>query len=143
MHKFEKQVEIVQKDDEQQRVWGVFSVSKVGEEHLVDLQDDIIEAHELEEAAYDFVLNAREAGSEHTKIEGIGKLIESFVLTPEKAIWMEKALRDVGADATIRPDSVAWVGAFHVEDEATWDAVKKGELQDFSIGGAATRDEVE
>lgn len=142
MEKFERSVELFKTDDEQHNVWGIFSASKVGDDMVVDSQDDIIQPDELEKAAHNFVLSAtRQMGNKHNKMQ-VGQLIESFVLTPEKGEFLEKALRGIGADATIKPDSTVWFGGFHVDDQDTWDLIKSGEFQSFSIGGKADKIEI-
>ncbi len=142
---FNRSVEFIKIDKDQRKVWGIFSVSKIGDELLVDSQNDVIEPHELEKAAHDFVLNINKAtrgmGDSHEKLE-VGKLIESFVLTAEKAEFLEKSLQDIGADATIKPGADIWFGGFYVSDDATWDLIKSGEYESFSIGGQAEKVEL-
>jgi hypothetical protein len=118
-----KAVEI--KPDKQQ-IFGWASVVTKGGKLIVDKQGDIIEPNELEKAAYDFVLEARDHGHMHTQI-GTGRLIESMVFTDEK----QKALGiDLGQEG--------WFVGFKVDSDAVWDAHKRGELPEFSIGGLAT-----
>ncbi|KKK85749.1 hypothetical protein LCGC14_2770180 [marine sediment metagenome] len=142
MEKFNRSVKIVKIDEEQHNVWGIFSVSKVGNKLIIDSQNDIIQPEELEKAAHNFSLSAnRQMGNKHEQMQ-VGQLIESFVLTPEKGEFLEKALKNIGAEATIKPDSTVWFGGFHVEDSETWDLIKSGEFKSFSIGGMAEKIEV-
>lgn len=142
MEKFTREVEFFKIDEEQHNVWGIFSVSKVGDKLVVDSQNDVIQPRELEKAAQNFVLKANsQMGNKHKQVQ-VGQLIESFVLSPEKGEFLEKALKNIGADATIKPDSTIWFGGFHVEDEKTWDLIKSGEFKSFSIGGMADKIEV-
>lgn len=142
MEKFERKVELLKIDEEQHNVWGIFSVSKIGDELVVDSQNDVIQPEELEKAAHNFSLSAnRQMNNKHEQVQ-VGQLIESFVLSPEKGEFLEKALKDMGAEATIKPGATIWFGGFHVEDEKTWDLIKSGEFKSFSIGGQAEKVEI-
>lgn len=112
--------------------WLSVAVSKSGEV-IEDSQGDIIEEHELEKAAYDFVLVSREAGDMHKRTTGIGKLVESMVFTIEKqeALGIPEGTVPIGW----------WVG-FKITDEDVWKRIKSGELSAFSIGGKGQREVV-
>ncbi len=74
------------------------------------------------------MLEFREAGDRHNVIKGIGRLVESVVLTKEKQSAMG-----------IPPNTVDvcwWVG-FKVDNQDTWDKIKSGEYAMLSIGGEA------
>lgn len=131
-------------DPEQQLVFGVANMAVTADGKPVeDLQGDVIPSAELEKAMYDYVVESRQGGTMHQEI-GTGTLVESFVATPEKLAALLKGLgievvdglADIGAFKGV----AAWVG-FHVEDEATWTAVKDGTLKAFSIGGECDREE--
>lgn len=134
----ETKATIVKLDGEQRHVFGVFSVAKVGEDLVIDHEGDTISPEELENAAYNHVLEARIAGENHVR-KGVGDLIESVVLTPEKCAAIVKALADTGITATIDIPAVCWWGGYHVHDDAVWKAVKDGDYVSFSIGGTADR----
>lgn len=117
-------------DDERMLAFGYASVAvKSDGETVVDSQDDIIEPGTLETAAYDYVMNSRDGAVMHQK-RGIARLVESFLVTPEK-------LQKMGLAADALPQGW-WVG-FKVDDPAVWKRVKNGELRAFSIGGTARR----
>lgn len=137
--RLETKASIVKLDDDKRHVFGVFSVAKVGEALVVDGEDDTIEPDELEQAAYNHVLDARIAGENHVR-KGVGDLIESVVLTPEKCAAMVKCLAETGIQATIEVPAVAWWGGYYVHDDAVWKAVKDGDYVSFSIGGSADRE---
>ena len=104
-------------------------------EQLEDRQHDIIDPEDLEEAAYDYVLNFGDAGEEHIdSLRKKGKLVESCVFTKEK----QKAL---GIPDGVVPEGW-WIG-FKIEDDAAWEKVKDGTYRMFSIEGTATREPVE
>lgn len=115
-----------------QNVFGWASVGYLrdGSEYT-DWQGDVIRAVEdMEDAAYDFTLNSRDAGTMHIGKGGKGSLIESFVSTPEK--W-----KAMGIPAGVLP--VAWWTGFHIGDQAAWDGVRKGIFKMFSVQGTGRR----
>lgn len=129
--------EIIKKDHEEQKVWGIFNMSTKNGKLLVDSHGEFIEPEVLQKAAHDFVLFHRTAGEQHTEL-GVGKLIESIVLTKEIAQAMEDTLIKAGVEnPIIRPQSEFWFGAFHIEKSSTWELVKEGKFGGFSIGGFA------
>lgn len=131
---WETEFEIAKTADEQQLVFGWLSVSQDKDgSAIIDKQGDVIPPDELEKAAYDFVLYARRAGEMHKRTEGIGRLVESVIMTVEKQQVMG-----------IPPNTVPvgwWVG-FKIDDPGVWAKVKSGEYRAFSIGGSGQREEV-
>ena len=124
----------ISKVDESQNLvfgWANVSVGKDGEQ-LTDVHNDQIDIEDLEQAAYEFNLYFRDAGVNHEG-DAIGKVIESFVVTPEK---LEKM--DLPADSL----PIGWWFGVYIEDESTFEKVRKGELSMFSIQGIAVREEV-
>ena len=94
---------------------------------MVDRQEDTIAPEELEKAAYEFVLNARVAGEEHVR-KGVGRLVESVVLTYEKQQAIQEGLRAFGvAKATIDLGCEGWFGGFYIDDDDVWQMIKSGE----------------
>jgi hypothetical protein len=100
---------------------------------VVDSQGDIIEPDELENAVYAYVLFKREAGEMHDTVEGVGKLVESVVLTVEK----QKAM---GLENTPLP--VGWWVGYKLEPDV-FAKVKSGEYPMMSIGGTAEREQLD
>ena len=114
--------------------WASISVTADGEQ-LEDLQHDIINPEDLEEAVYEYVLNFRDTGEEHRPhLRKKGKLVESCVFTLEK----QKAM---GLPEGILP--VGWWIGFKIEDDEAWEKVKNGTYRMFSIEGKAQRVPVE
>lgn len=138
IEKGEKSMEfnIYKADDDKRLVFGWASVAiKVDGEVLEDRQQDMIDPEELEEAAYEYVLNFRDTGEEHLPgYRKKGKLVESCVFTQEKQ-------RAMGIPEGILP--VAWWIGFKIDDEATWQRIKDGTYKMFSIEGKAQREPVE
>lgn len=132
------EVNIAKTDAKRKMVFGFFSVNKVGAELVEDLQGDLIETEELEKAAYDYVLNARVQGEGHLR-KGVGRLVESVVLTYEKQAAIEKCLADQGIEASIDLGCEGWFGGFKVDDDEVWKAIEKGDYPAFSIGGSGKR----
>lgn len=104
---------------------GNLNIDKSG-----DFADDI---EEIEKSAYDYVLRSRQSDADHTNVKG-GEMVESIVFTAEKCEQMGIAKGSVPTGW--------WIG-FRIEDDATWERVKKGELRAFSIHGKGTRSKVE
>lgn len=123
---------IYKTDDDKRLVFGWASIAMtVDGEQLEDRQKDIIDPEDLEEAAYEYVLNFRDTGEEHIKtMRKKGKLVESCVFTEEK----QKAM---GIPEGIVP--VGWWIGFKIEDDAAWERVKNGTYKMFSIEGKASR----
>lgn len=119
---------------EQQLVFGWASVisDPTGAELIFDHQGTMIPVSELESAAYDYVLTSREMGDMHDVV-GVGQLIESCILTPEKRTAM--GLDPVGP--------IGWWVGFKVTDPGVWARIKSGEISAFSIGGDAVKEPVQ
>ena len=127
---------ITKMDDDKRLVFGWASISfTAAGEQLEDLQHDIIDPADLEEAVYEYVLNFRDTGEEHRPhLRKKGKLVESCVFTAEK----QKAM---GLPDGILP--VGWWIGFKIEDDEAWEKVKNGTYKMFSIEGKAQRVPVE
>lgn len=131
------QFQISKVDKEKRMVFGFFSINKIGEELVEDRQADLIETHELEKAAYDFVLNARIAGEGHFR-KGVGNLVESMMLTYEKQEAIVKTLEAMGVEgAQFNLGIEGWWGGFQITDEEVLDKIEKGDYPMFSVGGKA------
>lgn len=129
MEQWERAVEIVKADEDQNLVFGWLSkIVEADGSAVVDSQGDVIPVAELEKAAYEFMLASRRGDVMHDE-RAVATAVESFVSTPEK-----RAAMGIGkGDAT-----VGWWVGFKVEP-ATFAKVKSGELRAFSIGGSAVR----
>lgn len=132
----ENSFEIYKTDSDKRLVFGWASISiKIDGEQLEDRQQDMIDPEDLEEAAYEYVLNFRDTGEEHiSTMRKKGKLVESCVLTAEK----QKAM---GIPEGTLP--IGWWIGFKIEDDAAWERVKNGTYRMFSIEGKANREPVE
>lgn len=123
----------IRKVDEDKRLVGGWAYISHDDEGLtiVDNEGDFVPTvDDLEKAAVKFMLDARSGDVYHDQTL-VAKAVESIVLTPEKmdAMGIAKAGMPHGA----------WWVTWYVEDDATWDRVKKGELRSFSIGGRGKR----
>lgn len=132
----ENKFSIYKTDDEKRLVFGWASIIiKTDGEQLVDRQQDLIDPEDLEEAAYEYVLNFRDTGEKHDpNLRKKGKLVESCVLTAEK----QKAMGIL--DGTL---PIGWWIGFKIEDDEAWEKVKNGTYRMFSIEGKANRMPVE
>lgn len=131
-----KDFTIFKADDEKHLVFGWASISvTIDGEELEDRQHDIIEPEDLEEAAYEYVLNFRDTGEEHIDtMRKKGRLVESCVFTKEKQ-------RAIGIPDGSIP--VGWWVGFKIDDDAAWERVKSGMYKMFSIEGRANRKPIE
>lgn len=113
-----------------QHVLGV-----VHEPEEEDAQGDWIPPEDLEAACYDFGKDYAAGGSrlhlEHGKAltSDEAELLENYIAPAEMK---------VGGDVV---KAGSWMQRWHLKDPAMWDAVQKGELTGFSMGGTGWRDE--
>jgi hypothetical protein len=110
-------------DPAQQIAFGWASVVSVGGAEIVDKQDDVLDLPSLEVAVYQYMSDSRETGEMHREF-GIGKVVESFVATPEKL-----------AALGMTSERTGWVVGVKISDTAVWARVASGEYAAFSIGG--------
>ena len=129
-----RKFQIKKSDDEKMQAFGWANISITADgEVLEDLQHDIIEPEELEQAAYKFVDLYREGGEMHER-GGVAVLIESVIFTEEK-------MKAIGIEPGTIP--VGWWIGFKVLDDDVWEKVKDGTYSMFSIEGEAQRIEVD
>jgi hypothetical protein len=115
-------------------VFGWANVTEHDGRFLLDRQGDFVDdTWQLEKAAYQYVLKSRDGGEMHVN-RGIGTMVESFVVTPEK-------LAKMGLPAGSLPTGW-WIG-FKIHDDKVWKAVKGGTYVGFSIAGSGKRERVE
>ena len=124
MANFERSFDVLKVDGEQRVVFGWASVVEEHGFEVQDTQGDVISEEEIENAAFDFVMNAREGHAMH-KGENVATLCASLVFT--------KQIQKLLGIST----EVGWLVGFHVHDDEIWKMVKSGELPMFSIGGEA------
>lgn len=127
-------VEIAKVDEVQRNVFGWASVvAKADGTVVVDHQGDIIDADELEHAAYRFMAESRASGTDHDGAAPDGEVIESMVMTIDKA-------RAMGIpDGTV---PTGWWLGVHIADEAAFTKARAGDRAFFSIEGSAIREPV-
>lgn len=120
---------------DQRKIFGWASITAFDGKTVVDKQDDTIDIGDLEGAAHEFCLFSRTQGDMHTDI-GVGRLIECMVFDAAK-----RAAGVIAKDDAGRVIDGWWVG-FLVDDDGVWEAHKRGERREFSIGGRAQREPV-
>ena len=125
-------------DDDKRVAFGWASVVEKDGMPVVDRQGDYMSVDDVETAAYQYVLKSRKGGDMHARITSelgedspkhVADLIESVVFTDEKIAKMGL------------PDNFPrgwWIG-MKVNDEDTWQEVKKGNRTGFSIHGKGKR----
>lgn len=126
------QFNVYKTDNDKRLVFGWANVAvRIDGEQIQDLQDDIIDPENLEEAAYNYVLDFRAGGEEHNPgLRNKARLVESCVFTKEKMAAM-------GLPEGILPE--AWWIGFYVDDDEAWEKIKNGHYQMFSIEGTGQR----
>lgn len=135
---FELEAKIAKVDEDNRIAFGLFSVMKIGGELVHDMEDDRVETHEIEKAAYEYVKESRDASVNHTEL-GVGDLIETMVFTKEKVEALKKALTAAGIPHTIEIDGEFWWGGHYIKNDTVWKGVKSGDYESWSIGGSAHR----
>lgn len=135
LEEFDLEGEVSKLDTDKRIAFGWASVAKDKDGNVIyDHQGDFIEdITKMEEVAYKFNMESRDAGDMHVR-KGVGTLIESMVFTPEKC----KAL---GIPEGTLPTGW-WVG-FKVHDDEVWKSVKSGKYKMFSVHGKGVRKTVE
>ncbi len=124
------QLTVLKSDDDKRQIFGWASVAvRASGEVLEDLEGDIIEIDELENAVYEYVLNFRTAGEMHER-GGVGTLIESVVFTKEK-------MRAMGIPEGLVGE--AWWVGYQITDDEVWKKIKAGTYRSLSIEGHAQR----
>ncbi len=124
---FSVPVKVVKSDEVKNLVFGWASVAFTPDgKQIIDKQGHAIDIEDLEDTAYAFTVNGHGSGDMHSS-EGFGELVESMVLTKEKAELM-------GIPPGTTPEGW-WVG-FRVPPEYH-EQVRSGERTMFSIEGTA------
>ena len=121
-------------DEERQIAFGWAYVVQVGDEVVLDHSGDFVDEQalpNLEDSIYKYVLESRAADEMHQRFGGVGQLVESVMLTPEKMEAMG-----------VQSDAVGWWVGFKLADDV-WAKVKDGTYGSFSIRGVGRREEVE
>lgn len=121
-------------DDDKRLAFGWAYVADDDGMVVIDHSGDFVDKTalpDLEDAAYDYVLNSREADEMHERFENVAKLVESVMVTPEK-------LAAMGFEGS----RTGWWVGFRVQDENVWSKVKDGTYSAFSIRGRGIREEV-
>lgn len=118
-------------DEPQQLIFGWANVT-VAEDGTppADWQGDIIPTDDLEEAAYNYVLNFGMAGMNHEWSTECGWIVESMMFTKEK-------MNLLGIPEGVVPEGW-WIG-FYIPDPSVYKKVIEGDFNMFSIQGTGRR----
>lgn len=123
---FEKPVKVIKSDDEAERlVYGI-----VYEPDTIDAHGDFADAKTIEKAAHEFMLKYRQIDKKHDFVAGVGEVVESYIAPADMELNGE----------TVKKGT--WILTTKV-DEETWEAVKEGEFQGYSLAGIAETEMVE
>ena len=130
MDEFKSQFKVEKFDEEQRIVYGWAMISRTTDgKEVVDAHGDTVDPGELEKAAGEFMLESRKSGVMHKGV-AIADVHTSVVMTKE----IQKAMNIPDGNVP-----VAWFLGIKIHDQGTFEKVKKGELQMFSIQGTTQR----
>jgi uncharacterized protein YdaT len=134
VRKIEAVVEFSKIDEDKRQVFGWAIVAKDADGNdVIDLQGDVVTPEDVEKAAYDFVIHSRDGGEMHVR-KGVARMIESFVVDPEK---LEKM--GIVSKGTTTGVPIGWWVGFEVLDDGVWKGVKDGRYTGFSVHGVGKR----
>lgn len=123
---FEKPVKVIKSDDEAERlVYGI-----VYEPDIIDAHGDFADAKTIEKAAHEFMLKYRQIDKNHNFVAGVGEVVESYIAPADMELNGEPVKKGT------------WILTTKA-DEETWEAVKKGEFQGYSLAGVAETEVIE
>ena len=124
---FERTVTIAKRDNEKRLVFGI-----VYEPDTVDAHGDYATEDEIEKAAHSFAHNGAQLKLEHEAPANGVAVSESYIVRDHGYKLSE-------GESSTNVKKGSWVIVVKVFDDAIWDAVKKGEITGFSMGGRAKR----
>lgn len=122
----DEEIAIAKADDDKRVVLGV-----VLEPEFVDAQNDIMSAEDIEKTAYGFLENSRKIKFRHKNAIKNAKVVESYI-APQN-------LRFDGQNGKQIVKEGSWVLGVRVDDDELWNAIKKKEINAFSVGGMGRR----
>ncbi|WP_095021918.1 XkdF-like putative serine protease domain-containing protein [Bacillus thuringiensis] len=123
---FEKPVKVIKSDDEEKRlVYGI-----VYEPDTLDAHGDFTDSETIEKAAHEFMLKYRQIDKNHDFVAGVGEVVESYIAPADMELNGEPVKKGT------------WILTTKA-DEETWEAVKKGEFQGYSLAGVAETEVIE
>ncbi|HDR8052153.1 TPA: hypothetical protein QCY45_002963 [Bacillus cereus] len=123
---FDKPVKVIKSDDEEKRlVYGI-----VYEPDAIDAHGDFTDAETIEKAAHEFMLKYRQIDKNHDFVAGVGEVVESYIAPADMELNGEPVKKGT------------WILTTKA-DEETWEAVKKGEFQGYSLAGVAETEVIE
>lgn len=123
---FEKSVRVIKSNDEEKRlVYGI-----VYEPDVIDAHGDFTDSETIEKAAHEFMLKYRQIDKNHDFVAGVGEVVESYIAPADMELNGEPVKKGT------------WILTTKA-DEETWEAVKKGEFQGYSLAGVAETEVIE
>ncbi len=127
VHQFAVKLQKSDQAEEEHYVLGV-----VLEPETVDSQGDIYSADEIRKSAHLFMQDFGNIGLQHEgHINDKAKILESYV-APAQFILNDQIIK-----------KGTWMLGARILDDDLWQAIKKGEITGWSIGGSAVRTQVE
>jgi len=126
VHKISKQVKILKTLAAKQIVYGVVLAPDEA-----DLQNDFMQAPDIEETAHGFMLEFQQVGKNHSDAIN-AKVVESYIAPVDFEIEGQHGPQIVKKGS--------WVLAAKILDPAEWRRVVDGEYTGWSVGGEGVRD---
>ena len=118
--------EVLKVDKSQRLVLGPVLIPE-----KIDLQGEIISAHEIEKTAHGFLKAAltgkARPGEMHTEFDKKLDVVESYIMPCDGMINNQMVKKGT------------WMLCVHVNDDAAWAKVLKGHYKGFSVGGFARK----
>lgn len=124
-------VRIIKAETEERYVLGIV-LEPLKEAGLTDSQSDTYSEEEVRKAAYLYMESFGHVGNQHKEfVDGKVKIRENWVTREDSTIEGQFVRKGT------------WLLGVHVLDDEIWRQVKSGERTGLSIGGVATRTEVQ
>ena len=123
--KLKKEIGFMKMDEEQRLVYGLVLVPDVE-----DLQGDIVSKEDIEAAAHDYLVHSRLIKAQH-RAPTDADVVESYITTVD--VQLGKGVAPAGS----------WIMVTKVHSAAMWEAIKKGDITGYSIGGIGTREQIQ
>ena len=92
-----------------------------------DHDNDVVSKEKIENVAHEWMLKYRNIDLQHS-LNSVAYPVESYILREDKTV------KSVEGDEMLLPQGT-WMMSVKVEGKDTWDAVRRGELNGFSIMG--------
>ncbi len=124
---FTREIKIAKVDSDKRMVYGI-----VYSPEELDTDNEFSTASEIEKASHNFMKNARttQIDKQHNEDANNGFVAENWITKENDSIFSEQP---VGS----------WAVGIKIENDDTWEEVKKGEIKGLSMGGFSEKETIE